>query len=54
MILLSNILKANVTEFGFLLEKPSLRTCYIGKVVHLFSEVLLPLFCLCNSTLGKL
>lgn len=52
MILLSNILKANVTEFVFLLE-PSLQSSYIGKVGHLFSEVLLPLFCLCNSTLGK-
>lgn len=45
MILLSNTLKANVTEFGFLLEKPSLQTCYIVKGAHLFSEVQLPLLC---------
>ena len=44
MILLSNTLKTNVTEFIVLLEKPSLRSSYIGKVPHLFSKVLLLLF----------
>lgn len=32
MILTSNTLKTNVTEFIFLLEKPSLQSGYIGKV----------------------
>lgn len=36
MILLSNILRTNVTELIFLFEKPSLQTSYIGKVAHLF------------------
>lgn len=44
MILLRNTLKTNVTEFMFLLEKPSLQSSDIGKVPHLFSEVLLLLF----------
>lgn len=37
MILSSNTVKTNVTEFIFLLEKPSLQSSYIGKVAHLFS-----------------
>ena len=53
ILFLSNILKANVTEFIFLLEKPSLQNNYIGKVAHLLSQALLPLFCLYNSTLKK-
>lgn len=33
MILTSNTLKTNVTEFIFLLEKPSLQSGYIGRLV---------------------